>query len=113
VLVAAGMCLALATSVLLPGVAGVVVSVAVELDRQSVRRPAAVDAPPTGGAVRFREGKARGTEAGEEAGLEPAEDDVDVAPQDFANIAAPGLFGRRARTASTAAGVVRWRTSAS
>ena len=40
-----------AAAVLLPGVAGVVVAIAVELDRQPLLGPAAVDAPSAGGAV--------------------------------------------------------------
>ena len=53
-LVASGSGLALATAVLLPGVTGVVVAVAVELDRQAVLGPAAVDAPSARRAVGLR-----------------------------------------------------------
>src|SRR5215213_11499715 len=50
-LVAARPCVAFAPPVLLPGVARVVVAVAVELDRQAPFRPAAVDAVSAGDAV--------------------------------------------------------------
>jgi len=49
--------LALAPSVLLPGVAGMVVAVAVELDGKAVLRPAAVDAAAACGAVGLGEGE--------------------------------------------------------
>ena len=69
----------LTTPILLPGVAGAVVAVAVELDRQPVLGPAAVDPLPAGRAVGHRKRQSGAPEAFEEARLEPAERHVDVA----------------------------------
>src|SRR5215211_3893291 len=65
-LVAAGAGLAFAAAVLLPGVAGVVVAVAVELDGQPVVGPAAVDVAAAGRAVGLgqREPRPRAAAAG-------------------------------------------------
>src|SRR3954470_9172796 len=60
VLVSAGVGLALAPAVLLPGMAGVVEAVAVELDREVVLGPAAVDAAAGGDLVGLRAGEALG-----------------------------------------------------
>ena len=72
---------ALASAILLPGVARTVVAVAVELDGQTLLGPAAVDAASTCDAVGLRERKALGPEHAEEAPLKRAEGDVDVAVQ--------------------------------
>src|SRR3954452_4223660 len=66
VLIAAGVGLALAATILLPGVARVVEAVAVELDGQVVDGPAAVDPAARGDLVGVREGEVFGAEDGEE-----------------------------------------------
>ena len=96
--VAAGVGLAFAVAVVLPGVAGAVVAVAVELDGQAVGRPAAVDAVAAGGLVGLGERQAVGAQQGEEASFERAEGDVDVAPDDpaqGARSAGPRPSGQR------------------
>ena len=65
--VAAGVGLAFAVAVVLPGVAGAVVAVAVELDGQAVVGPAAVDAVAAGGLVGLGQRQAVLFEQGEEA----------------------------------------------
>ncbi len=52
-LVAAGECFAFAAAIGLPGVAGPVVAVAVELDGKALPRPAAVDSAASRGAIRL------------------------------------------------------------
>jgi hypothetical protein len=59
-----------------------VVAVAVDLDREAVRGPAGVDPAAAGGAVGLREREPCCLEPGEEAALQRAEGDVDVAAED-------------------------------
>src|SRR5215213_7810751 len=68
--------------ILLPAVAGVVEGVAVELDREPVLGPAAVDAPGAGGAVGDRLRQPRFFERSQEPLLEAAEGDGVVADED-------------------------------
>src|SRR4051812_17979075 len=82
--VAAGVRLTLPTAVLLPGVARVVVAVAVELDREAVGGPAAVDALGARGLVRDRSRQAGFAQERQEAVLQFTEGDGDVAVQDGA-----------------------------
>ena len=105
-LVAAGAGLALAAAVALPGVAGMVVAVAVELDGETQFGPAAIDAPGTGDPVGPRQHKPVLAHEREEAPLERAERDVHVAVQDPAQLLGAGAGRTAARTASTCAGVV-------
>jgi hypothetical protein len=81
-LVAARAGLALAAAVLLPGVARLVVAVAVELDRQALLRPAAVDPPPTGQAVGLWQHEPGVAQPLEKARFERTEGHADVAVQD-------------------------------
>ena len=112
--VPAGVGGAFAAPILLPGVPGRVIGVAVEFDRQPMLGPATVDAPPAGRSVGDREREARVSQKTQKARLQFGEDDPFVASQDRArSCAAPRLVGRRARTASTSAGVVRCRMPAS
>src|SRR5207249_9728247 len=85
-LVAAGASLALAAAVLLPGVARVVKAVAVELDGQSMLGPAAIDPPPASGAVGLRQRQPGVLQKLEEASLELAQHDVDIAARDAAQL---------------------------
>src|SRR6266511_533577 len=85
-LVAAGARLALTAAVLLPGVARVVVAVAVQLDRQPPLGPAAVHPPPTGGAVGLRKCEAGLPHQLQEPLLELAQDDARLAAQDPAQL---------------------------
>src|SRR4051812_13297638 len=82
-LVAAGAGLALTPAVLLPGVAGVVVGVAVELDGQAVFGPAAVDVAPARGPVGLGQRQPCRSQQGEEGALELAERDAGLAPEDL------------------------------
>src|SRR5439155_9114365 len=68
--------------ILLPGVAGVVVGVAVELDGQAELGPAAVDVAASRRPVRARERQAFGFEELEEAGFEVAEGHAGVTEED-------------------------------
>jgi gluconolactonase len=85
--VPAGVRLALAAAVLLPGVAGGVVGVAVELDGQVMVGPAAVDVPSACGAVRLWQRSSDLAQALEEALLELAERDAYLSAQDRAQLA--------------------------
>lgn len=78
-LIAAGVCFSLATAILLPGVARLVVAIAVELDRQSLLRPAAVHPSPAGGTIRLRQHEAGLSQELQEALLQLA--------QGYANLA--------------------------
>src|SRR5439155_7116316 len=82
--------LALAPAILLPGVAGVVVGVAVELDGQAELRPAAVDAALAGDAVGVRERQAVLAEQLEEAVLEVAQGHAGVTEEDGAELCRAG-----------------------
>ena len=88
-LVAACARLSLATAVLLPRVAGMVVAIAVELHGQSLLGPAAVDPASAGGAVRLGQGKSVRSQQVEEAPLQRAEGDVRVAAENAAKRPSP------------------------
>src|SRR4051812_16268921 len=81
-LVTARVGLAGAALILLPGVAQAVVDVAVELDRDPLVRPAAVDPPPARHAVGLRQRQAAGLQQLPEGLLELAEAHVRVTAQD-------------------------------
>ena len=81
-LVAPGMGLALAAAVLLPGVAGAMESLGVELDGELVVRPAAVDIVRARGLVRDRQRQALLAQQGAEAALELTEQDGRVTFED-------------------------------
>jgi hypothetical protein len=83
-LVASGTGLALAATVLLPRVAGVVVLVAVELDGKAVLGPAAVHPPPPGGTVRPGERETSLAQPCQEASFESAEGDANLSAEDLA-----------------------------
>ena len=68
-LVAARVCFPLATAVLLPGVARLVIAIAVELDSQPLLGPAAVHPSPARRAVGLREGQVGFAKAGGGNGL--------------------------------------------
>src|SRR5215218_4262535 len=89
-LVAAGVGLALAAPVLLPGIAGVVVGVAVELDREPVRRPAAVHPPAPGGAVGLGEREAGVAKKLQEPLLEPAQAHLRITAHDATQLRRAG-----------------------
>jgi hypothetical protein len=89
-LVAAGAGLPLAATVLLPGMAGVVVAVAVDLDGQTLLGPTAVHSPSAGRPVGLRERESRCAQVSEEASLELAQRDANVAVQDPAQFPSTG-----------------------
>jgi len=74
--------LALAAPVQLPSVASVVVAVAVQLNRQPVLGPAAIDVVAAGLLVRFREREPSLFELGKESALEVAQGDLRIASED-------------------------------
>jgi len=85
VIVTASMGLALAAAILLPGVARVVEAVGVELDREAMSGPAAIDVEGAGGAVGLGwERQACFAQALQEVGLQAREGDWDAAVQDEA-----------------------------
>src|SRR5215207_9760936 len=81
--------LALALVILLPRMAGVVVAVAVELDREPVVGPATIDVPAVDAAVCLGQGKAGLSKAGNEGGLELAEAHGLVPPDDATQLPRP------------------------
>src|SRR6185369_12590994 len=80
-LVASRMGFTFSLAVLLPGVSGVVVRVAVELDREVVLRPAAVHPAAARRTVRLRQRQGGFFEALDELLLELAEEDLHVSAQ--------------------------------
>jgi hypothetical protein len=68
--------------ILFPGTPCLVIAVAVEFDGKPVLRPAAVDVAAAAGAVRLREGQAGSADGGKEGGLELAQGDWLVSPDD-------------------------------
>jgi len=75
--------------VLLPGIAGVVVAIAEELDGQPVLGPAAVDVSAAGDAVGLRQWQAGFPQPLEEATFELAEREVHVAAEDPSEVGCP------------------------
>src|SRR5688572_25175520 len=90
--VAAGVRLAFAAAVLLPGVAGGVIPVAIEFHGEPMLRPPAVDAAAGGEAVADRERQSVLAKQLEKATLELAERDVGVTAKDAAQLSpSPGV----------------------
>src|SRR4051794_124733 len=92
-LVAAGVRLALAPAVLLPGVPGAVKAVAVELDRQLVGSPAAVDQATACQAIGFWQWQARFSHQLQELMLELAEREAGLAADQLAQLSRPSGVG--------------------
>ena len=90
-----------------------VVAVAVELDRQPLLGPAAVDPAAARRSVGHGEWQIGRAQAVEEPALDLLRVTCTSPRRTARSRPAPGAFGRRARTASTCFGVVRWRTPAS
>jgi hypothetical protein len=82
--------LTLALAVPLPGVTGVVVAEAVQLDRETMGRPAAVDVSAVHAPVHPGLGKAGGSEALEKTSFEPTQGHWDVSPEDAPEFAGAG-----------------------
>src|SRR5918992_1767531 len=103
----------LSAAVELPGVAGAVVAVAVELDGQALLGPAAVDSVAARFPVGVRERQARLLQALEEGAFEGTEGDALVAAEHPSQVVGAGGVGPPLRTASTCFGVVPYLTPAS
>ncbi|HEY6771638.1 MAG TPA: hypothetical protein VI035_04200 [Solirubrobacterales bacterium] len=89
-LIAASPRLPLSLAILLPDMPGAVVAVAVELDRQPMLRPAAVNAPSIDASVRLGLGKRCRSEPLKESALESAESNWSFSPHHPPELARAG-----------------------